>query len=48
MLELDFTNVLESAVGPNGIAQSVFQNAANSSKKLIDAVESALPAGALA
>src|SRR4051794_26654485 len=39
MLELDFTNVLESAVGANGIAPVVFNNAAASSRKLIDALE---------
>jgi len=47
MLELDFTNVLESAVGSNGIAQSVFQNAGKSSKKLTDALEAARSSGQL-
>lgn len=48
MLELDYTNVLEDAVGPaHGIPRIAFDKAAESSKHLIDALETARQSGAV-
>ena len=47
MLELDYTNVLDSAVGSAGIAPSAFQKAADASARAIDALESARASGRL-
>jgi glucose-6-phosphate isomerase len=47
MLEFDYTNVLDSAVGAHGISQNAFGNAAKSAQLLIDALESARTAGQL-
>ena len=47
MLEFDYTNVLDSAVGAHGIAQNAFDKAAKSTNLLVDALESARTAGQL-
>ena len=47
MLEFDYTNVLDSAVGAHGIPQNAFDKAAKSTHLLIDALESARTAGQL-
>jgi glucose-6-phosphate isomerase len=47
MLEFDYTNILDSAVGPHGISQNAFDKAAKSTQLLINALESARTAGQL-
>ncbi len=47
MLELDYTNVLESAVQSHGIPKIAFEKAAESSKHVIDDIERAHTAGKL-
>ena len=47
MLEFDYTNVLESAVGPHGIPQNTFDKAMKSTQLLIDALESGRTGGRL-
>jgi glucose-6-phosphate isomerase len=47
MLEFDYTNVLDSAVGAHGIPQNAFDKAAKSTHLLIDALESARTGGRL-
>ena len=39
MLELDYTNVLESAVHAHGIPKIAFDKAAESSKHIVDDVQ---------
>ncbi len=49
MIELDYTNVLDSAVGhANGIPKVAFDKAAESSKHIVDNIQRAHAAGALA
>jgi len=47
MLELDYTNVLDSAVGTHGIPKVAFSKAAESTGHLTEALESARAAGKL-
>ncbi len=48
MLELDYTNVLESSIGAdNGIPKNAFDKAAKASKQIVDAVRAAHDKGAL-
>lgn len=47
MLELDYTNVLDTAVGPHGIPSKAFSDAASSSQHLIDALEFSRTSGRL-
>jgi glucose-6-phosphate isomerase len=47
MLEFDYTNVLDSAVGAHGIPQNAFDKAAKSTNLLVDALESARTGGRL-
>src|SRR6188768_1539577 len=47
MLELDYTNVLDQAVGSHGISQAAFGKAAQSAQRLVDALESARTGGRL-
>jgi glucose-6-phosphate isomerase len=47
LLELDYTNVLESAVHAHGIPKIAFEKAAESSKHIVDDIESAHKSGNL-
>src|SRR5438045_2741209 len=47
MLELDYTNVLDNAVGPQGIPKLAFSRAADSAKHFIETLEAARGAGKL-
>ena len=47
MLELDYTNVLESAVHANGIPKIAFEKAAESSKHIVDDIHRAHASGKL-
>ena len=47
MLELDYTNVLDSAVQSHGIPKTSFSKAAESSKALIETLEAARTSGRL-
>src|SRR5437773_5230706 len=48
MLELDYTNVLESAVHGHGIPKIAFDKAAGSSKHVVDDIQRAHTSGKLA
>jgi glucose-6-phosphate isomerase len=47
MLEFDYTNVLDSAVGERGIPKNAFEKATKSTHLLVDALESARTGGRL-
>jgi glucose-6-phosphate isomerase len=47
MLEFDYTNVLDSAVGEHGIPKNAFEKATKSTHLLVDALESARTGGRL-
>ena len=47
MIELDYTNVLDAAVGEHGIAPDSFERAAESGRKAVDAIAAAHTSGAL-
>ncbi len=48
MIKLDYTNVLETAVGKHGIAESVFAAAEDASRKAVSAIDTAHKQGKLA
>src|SRR5688572_12104454 len=47
MLELEYTNVLDSAIGAQGIPKRAFEKASESSKHVIETLEAARTAGTL-